>query len=282
MKAVWATMALLAIFSFFAVADEGNAIIPVIEVDDVAKNVNFYSKVLGFKLVMAIPGKDGKLMHAEMVQGKNTIMFGKINPVLNSKLPKNNEKSSVFLYMPAQDIEGLYKALQESACKIVYPLENQFYGHRTFAIEDINGHRLMFWAPIPNFTAYFCESCGAPVAKDQKHCQFCIKPDGTLRSYDEVKKAMVQFSEQMGLEKSVAVEYVESALKKLPAWKEPKPEAKKDAKAPEIPSLPFLLEGQIARMNAFCSKLEAFAEQKVDMSFLAALPKLDKIGQVQL
>jgi uncharacterized glyoxalase superfamily protein PhnB len=49
------------------------------------------------------------------------------------------------LYMEADDLEDLYRALQESGAQIVDPLADRPWGQAEFTVEDPAGNWLTFW-----------------------------------------------------------------------------------------------------------------------------------------
>jgi hypothetical protein len=73
-----------------------------------------------------------------------------------------------------------------------------------------------------------CISCGMPLrtAEDypqadttRDYCKHCARPDGALKSYDEVLRGMTQFIVRtQGLDASVAEKAAKDMMKAQPAW----------------------------------------------------------------
>lgn len=124
-------------------------------VDDVNRTVDFYSDVLGFSFVMAVPadasevmmGNDParKLVYAVMRHGPVEIMFQERLslwqdvPVFQGMEPG----ASVSFYCEVDDIDGLYERLKNRAT-VIKGLNTTWYGMREFYITDCNGYVLCF------------------------------------------------------------------------------------------------------------------------------------------
>jgi hypothetical protein len=74
-----------------------------------------------------------------------------------------------------------------------------------------------------------CNSCGMPFEKAEDHalgnteneyCAYCVHPDGTLKSYDEILLGTAEFLIQsQGIDKKAAEAIARETLQNLPAWK---------------------------------------------------------------
>ncbi|MBI2895926.1 MAG: AraC family transcriptional regulator [Deltaproteobacteria bacterium] len=73
-----------------------------------------------------------------------------------------------------------------------------------------------------------CISCGMPMRSAAEHamsdeaknyCFHCARPDGSMKSYDEVVAGMAGFLKQtQGMDEKVAREAAKGMLSKMPAW----------------------------------------------------------------
>ena len=80
--------------------------------------------------------------------------------------------------------------------------------------------------------APICISCGMPMRTAAEHaagdttkdfCHHCSKPDGTLKSYEEVLFGYTMFLKQsQGLDTEVARETAKNLMAKMPAWSQMK------------------------------------------------------------
>jgi hypothetical protein len=74
-----------------------------------------------------------------------------------------------------------------------------------------------------------CIACGMPMTKNEEfakgdpskdYCCYCARPDGTMRSYDEVLVGITGFIvRSQGLDESAARNTAKQMMTTLPAWK---------------------------------------------------------------
>jgi len=129
-------------------------IMPEIWVDDVGDALRYYEEVLGFNRRLSIPGEGGKVVHAEVdFNGSNPIMIawavkspGAVDAVLEKLRKGGNRGSGILLYVNIgdADIDAYHEKVVAKGAKVVEPLRDQFYGDRTFRIEDPFGFVLTF------------------------------------------------------------------------------------------------------------------------------------------
>jgi PhnB protein len=95
---------------------------------------------LGAKTRFKMEGKDGTIMHAEMMVNGSLFMMGECNPDMDMPSPKQvgGTASGIFVYVP--DVDKTYKAALAAGAKQVRPLENMFWGDRTGCFIDPFGH----------------------------------------------------------------------------------------------------------------------------------------------
>ena len=111
----------------------------VLAVQDLAKSVAYYQNQLGFSTDWTDDG-----WHA-LSREKFTIMLGECREDV-SAFETNNH--SYFAYIEVTGIDVLYKELQTREIEITSGLVDKPYGQREFAIQTIDGHRIMFGETI--------------------------------------------------------------------------------------------------------------------------------------
>ena len=124
---------------------------PLLAVDDIAKSMDYYEKVLRFNKGLALPGEGGKLMHGDVsIADDIMLMFspdrGGEGPVAD-KLAKGGPKGAgviLYLNLGDQDIDRYYEDIKRAGARIVEEIKDQFWGDRTFTIEDPDGYILTF------------------------------------------------------------------------------------------------------------------------------------------
>ena len=120
-------------------------LVPALMVQDIEKNLNFYTQTLGFEEVLRFPGPDGKLVHAHVQWKDVNIMFGQAAWLPAEALPHRG--TGVDFYIsggPEDDLDQYYRMLKEKGVMIVKEIEDQFWGDRTFSIKDPDGYQLTF------------------------------------------------------------------------------------------------------------------------------------------
>jgi PhnB protein len=114
---------------------------PYLVVDDGAKAIDFYTKVLGATERMRMGAPGGKIGHAELQIGDSVVMLADEFPDMGAVSPKTVGGTPVTLGMYVEDVDKTFDAAVKAGAKALRPVENQFYGDRSGQIEDPFGHR---------------------------------------------------------------------------------------------------------------------------------------------
>jgi lactoylglutathione lyase len=117
---------------------------PNLMVDDVNKTVDYYSKVLGFNLVMTVP-QEGIFNWAMMKRDNVEIMFQERKNLINeySALKDRTSGGGLTFFIKVGNVKELYDQLKGQV-EITLDLHKTFYGSEEFAIIDMNGFVLTF------------------------------------------------------------------------------------------------------------------------------------------
>jgi PhnB protein len=125
---------------------------PYLTVRDADKAIAFYSRAFEFEKRMAIPGPDGRTMHAEMSWHDIVIMMGPEGENNPSKAPATlGVRSPVGLYLYCDEVDALYERALAAGAKSESAPENKFYGDRTCGVVDPDGH---LWYFATNFADF--------------------------------------------------------------------------------------------------------------------------------
>jgi uncharacterized glyoxalase superfamily protein PhnB len=117
---------------------------PNLFVKDIRASIEFY-KLLGFHLIMSVPGDgEGELVWAMVTGGNVTFMFQTFQS-LGDTLPQisRQDGGSLLFYIRIQQIRTFFDSLQGKV-PIVKGLEKTFYGATEFSITDPNNYLLTF------------------------------------------------------------------------------------------------------------------------------------------
>ncbi len=133
---------------------KANKLTPNFEVIDIRQTVNFYSKYLGFELVMVVPeSQDGieqtiaeeKEYVYAMVQKDNVELFFQRSDSFKRDVELMEDMpigATVSFYMDVNGIKDFYESLDGNLKKT--ELKTTWYGMQEFYLKDINGYILGF------------------------------------------------------------------------------------------------------------------------------------------
>ena len=117
---------------------------PYLCVDGAKAAIEFYSNVLGAKELMHMPGPDGKIGHAELELGDSLIMLADEFPEMGVRGPKAVGGTPVTISIYVEDADAVFDAAVAAGATAVRPMENQFYGDRSYGAKDPEGHEWYF------------------------------------------------------------------------------------------------------------------------------------------
>jgi predicted enzyme related to lactoylglutathione lyase len=113
----------------------------VIAVHDLQASAAYYQRTLGFT-VREI-GDDGwRIFEKDQCR----IMAGQCPDALS---PKQLGDHAYFAYLTVDGIDEYYAQVQANGGRILKPLRDEPWGMREFALETIDGHRIMFGGNMP-------------------------------------------------------------------------------------------------------------------------------------
>ena len=118
----------------------------VLLVDNIEESKDFYSRVLGQKIVMDFGrnvGFKGGLAIWEKEYALNIIFKEKAQ---NIQVGKNNAE----LYFESPDLDDLYKRIKKEKIEIIHPILEHPWGQRAFRIYDPDNHIIEFAESMEN------------------------------------------------------------------------------------------------------------------------------------
>ena len=130
-------------------------LIPYLIVRDADAALAFYEKAFGFAKHMAMPGPNGRTMHAEMLWHDAMIMFG-APPSEPSDWPykppvTSGVASPIVPYLYCEDVDAVFARAVAAGAKEIKPPQDQFYGDRTCTVEDPDGYQWSFATNVADF-----------------------------------------------------------------------------------------------------------------------------------
>jgi len=119
------------------------SISPNLIVDNVNASVDFYTKLLGFKLVASVP-ETGDFGWAMVQRDAVTIMFQSLKS-MNEDVPSltfQKGRTATF-FIKLKGIDEIYASVKGKV-KIPMDMRTTFYGMKEFVVEDPDGYYMMF------------------------------------------------------------------------------------------------------------------------------------------
>jgi PhnB protein len=117
-------------------------ITPYLLYEDVDGAVAFLTGAFGFRQRVRIPGPEGKTVHAEITLEDGVVMMGYSGPDYRSPKSRGGVTQEVYVYV--DDVDAHCAAAQAYGAEVIRPLADQFYGDRTYAAADPEGHQWSF------------------------------------------------------------------------------------------------------------------------------------------
>lgn len=119
----------------------------MIYVDSVEDARSYYVDLLGFTHMMGMLGKDGQLDFCTVALGGARIML--MRPAEGiSGTSATTTKRPVELYLEVADVEAYHDVLKTRKVKPTAPLTEQWWGDRTFTVQDPFGYQIWFYQNV--------------------------------------------------------------------------------------------------------------------------------------
>lgn len=117
-------------------------ITPYLLYEDVDAAVDWLVDTFGFSESVRMKGPDGKANHAEVKLGSGVVMMG--NPGPDYLNPKRRGGVTQEVYVYVDGVDKHYAVAKKKGAPILRELADQFYGDRTYATADPEGHQWSF------------------------------------------------------------------------------------------------------------------------------------------
>lgn len=125
---------------------ESRSVMPIIKVASIEDLHRFYTEKLGFKHLMGVVGKDGQLDFVTVVLDGARIMFSRAQETMDGIEPATKRPQEI--YIEVADVQAYHHQLKMQGVKITTPLTTQWWGDRTFTVQDPYGYQLWFYQTV--------------------------------------------------------------------------------------------------------------------------------------
>ncbi|HKY63936.1 MAG TPA: VOC family protein [bacterium] len=134
---------------------EGTAWInPYLTCRSVEAALDFYERAFGFRKIDAVPGPDGKIMHATMGWKDGVLMMCPESDMNPMKAPVTSGALPPFtLYVYCEDVDKLCAQAKSAGAKIQSEPQDMFWGDRTCNLIDPEGYYWWFATNVGGFDA---------------------------------------------------------------------------------------------------------------------------------
>jgi uncharacterized glyoxalase superfamily protein PhnB len=120
-------------------------VMPIIAVASVDATRDFYVETLGFTHMMGVVGKDGQMDFCSVLLGEAQVMFTRGRAAQAAPV---GGTQAVEVYLEVADVDALHARLQKKGVKVTDPLTLQWWGDRTFKVQDPNGYVIWFYTNV--------------------------------------------------------------------------------------------------------------------------------------
>jgi uncharacterized glyoxalase superfamily protein PhnB len=134
-------------------------ITPYLLYEDAAAAIDWLTEAFGFRERLRFTDADGKVTHAELQLGGDSVMLGHPGPDFQS--PKRSGHSTHIVHVYVDDVDAHFEQARQAGATIHSEPSDQPYGDRRYDAEDLEGHQWSFAQQIRQVAP---EEWGATVA----------------------------------------------------------------------------------------------------------------------
>jgi len=108
-----------------------HTVTPSVNVSDAEQMITFCKLAFGAKVESRVPGRSGKIMHAEIRIGDSVVM-------LSDAVDRPAQPGGFFLYVP--DVDKTCARAVQAGANLVMPAQDMFWGDRFANVTDAQGN----------------------------------------------------------------------------------------------------------------------------------------------
>ena len=134
-------------------------VMPYLLYKDSAAALEFLTGAFGFLEKVRMTDEAGNVNHAEVRTGDAVVMFG--TPGEDYKNPNELGGRTQSVYVYVDDVDSHFEQAKAAGAKIVREPEDQFYGDRTYTVNDPEGHQWSFGTHVRDVSPEEMQAAGA-------------------------------------------------------------------------------------------------------------------------
>jgi PhnB protein len=126
---------------------------PYLIVKNAARAVDFYRSAFDAIEVVRLEGVDGRIAHCEIKIGDASILLADEWEGVGATSPSALGGSPVIIHLEVDDVDTMAKRAIEAGAKVIFPVQDQFYGERAGRLQDPFGHLWLLSSKIESVPA---------------------------------------------------------------------------------------------------------------------------------
>jgi PhnB protein len=136
-----------------AMTTSTTTVVPYLCMTDAAAAIEFYTKAFdATESSRLVDPKDGRVGHAEIRIGANTLYMADEYPEIGVRSPKHADFHSTSFVVTVSDADAVFNQAVAAGATVERPLADQFYGDRSGTVLDPFGYRWMINSKIEDLT----------------------------------------------------------------------------------------------------------------------------------
>ena len=126
---------------------------PYLIIKNAARAVDFYRNAFDAIEVVRLQGVDGRIAHCEIKIGDASILLADEWEGIGATSPSALGGSPVIIHLEVDDVDTSAKRAIDAGAKVIFPVEDQFYGERAGRLQDPFGHLWLLSTKIESVPA---------------------------------------------------------------------------------------------------------------------------------
>lgn len=123
-----------------AIPEGYHTVTPYLIIKGCADALEFYKKAFQAEETMRMMTPDGRVGHAEVKIGTSRVMMADEHPEMGALSPQTLGGSAIRMHLYVENADQVVEDALAAGATLKRPVENQFYGDRSGAVEDPWGH----------------------------------------------------------------------------------------------------------------------------------------------
>jgi PhnB protein len=115
-----------------------------------ARAIEFYKEALGAEVTSRFTMPDGTIVHADLVVGSAAFMLTEEDRAHCNDSPVALKGTAVILNLEVDDARAMGARMEKAGAKVLFPIDDQFYGRREGRLVDPFGHMWILSQEIEN------------------------------------------------------------------------------------------------------------------------------------